>query len=54
MAKKVDKTTGNGNDRSYFFNIKGPELLDKYVGETERQIRQVFQRAGRRQKRASR
>ena len=30
---------------SYFFNIKGPELLNKYVGETERQIRLVFQRA---------
>ncbi|MFP7696168.1 proteasome ATPase [Trueperella sp. LYQ143] len=31
--------------RSYFFNIKGPQLLDKYVGETERQIRQIFARA---------
>jgi proteasome-associated ATPase len=31
--------------RSYFINIKGPELLNKYVGETERQIRLVFQRA---------
>ncbi len=31
--------------RSFFLNIKGPELLNKYVGETERQIRQVFQRA---------
>ena len=31
--------------RSYFLNIKGPELLNKYVGETERQIRLVFQRA---------
>ena len=30
---------------SYFINIKGPELLNKYVGETERQIRLVFQRA---------
>jgi proteasome-associated ATPase len=30
---------------SYFLNIKGPELLNKYVGETERQIRQIFQRA---------
>ena len=29
----------------YFINIKGPELLNKYVGETERQIRLVFQRA---------
>src|SRR5262249_47763080 len=31
--------------RSFFLNIKGPELLNKYVGETERQIRLVFQRA---------
>lgn len=33
------------NAKSYFFNIKGPELLNKFVGETERQIRQVFERA---------
>ncbi len=45
LAKKVAETTGNKNIRSYFLNIKGPELLNKYVGETERQIRQVFQRA---------
>src|SRR6202167_6762524 len=45
LAKKVAETTGNANVRSYFLNIKGPELLNKYVGETERQIRQVFQRA---------
>jgi proteasome-associated ATPase len=45
LAKKVSETTGNANVRSYFLNIKGPELLNKYVGETERQIRQVFQRA---------
>jgi proteasome-associated ATPase len=31
--------------RGYFLNIKGPELLDKYVGETERQIRLLFSRA---------
>src|SRR5207302_10154643 len=31
--------------KAYFLNIKGPELLNKYVGETERQIRQIFQRA---------
>src|SRR5690625_2717355 len=31
--------------RSYFLNIKGPELLNKFVGETERQIRTVFARA---------
>ena len=45
LAKKVAQVTGNANVRSYFLNIKGPELLNKYVGETERQIRLVFQRA---------
>ena len=40
----ADKT-GDEKGRSYFINIKGPELLNKYVGETERQIRLVFQRA---------
>ncbi len=45
LAKKVSERTGNVNTRSYFLNIKGPELLNKYVGETERQIRLVFQRA---------
>ena len=45
LAKKVAEATGNANIRSYFLNIKGPELLNKYVGETERQIRLVFQRA---------
>ena len=45
LAKKVAEKTGNTNARSYFLNIKGPELLNKYVGETERQIRLVFQRA---------
>jgi proteasome-associated ATPase len=45
LAKKVGETTGNKNIRSYFLNIKGPELLNKYVGETERQIRLVFERA---------
>jgi len=45
LAKKVAQVTGNTNVRSYFLNIKGPELLNKYVGETERQIRLVFQRA---------
>jgi len=40
--------TGKGPEaqaRSFFLNIKGPELLNKYVGETERHIRLVFQRA---------
>jgi proteasome-associated ATPase len=45
LAKKVADVSGDGQARSYFLNIKGPELLNKYVGETERQIRLVFQRA---------
>ena len=45
LSQKVAELTGNRNVRSYFLNIKGPELLNKYVGETERQIRLVFQRA---------
>jgi len=45
LAKKVQAKTGSGDGRAYFLNIKGPELLNKYVGETERQIRLVFQRA---------
>jgi proteasome-associated ATPase len=45
LAQKVADTMGEGKGRSYFINIKGPELLNKYVGETERQIRLVFQRA---------
>jgi len=45
LAKKVAEQTGDQSARSYFLNIKGPELLNKYVGETERQIRLVFQRA---------
>jgi proteasome-associated ATPase len=44
LANKVAESTGN-EARSFFLNIKGPELLNKYVGETERQIRLVFQRA---------
>jgi proteasome-associated ATPase len=45
LAKKVAEVSGDRSARSYFLNIKGPELLNKYVGETERQIRLVFQRA---------
>lgn len=45
LAKKVSQVTGKPAATSYFINIKGPELLNKYVGETERQIRMVFQRA---------
>src|SRR4249920_677478 len=44
LAKRVAERT-DSKARSYFLNIKGPELLNKYVGETERQIRLIFQRA---------
>jgi len=44
LAKQVAERTGE-EGKSYFLNIKGPELLNKYVGETERHIRLVFQRA---------
>jgi proteasome-associated ATPase len=45
LAKKAAQITGKASSKSYFLNIKGPELLNKYVGETERQIRLIFQRA---------
>ena len=45
LAKKVGSRSVDASAKSYFLNIKGPELLNKYVGETERQIRLVFQRA---------
>ena len=45
LAGKVAEVSGDREARSFFLNIKGPELLNKYVGETERQIRLVFQRA---------
>ncbi|MQA13564.1 MAG: proteasome ATPase [Pseudonocardiaceae bacterium] len=50
LAKKVALARGEGDDdadnaKSYFLNIKGPELLNKFVGETERHIRLIFQRA---------
>jgi len=45
LAKAVAERTGHPDARSYFLNIKGPELLNKWVGETERQIRLIFQRA---------
>jgi proteasome-associated ATPase len=41
----AEAVPGGKERRSYFLNIKGPELLNKYVGETERHIRLVFQRA---------
>ncbi len=45
LASAVAERTGREDARSYFLNIKGPELLNKYVGETERQIRLIFSRA---------
>jgi len=45
LAKKIAENRGEERRSSYFLNIKGPELLNKYVGETERHIRLIFQRA---------
>jgi proteasome-associated ATPase len=45
LAQRVAERTGQTEVKSYFLNVKGPELLNKYVGETERQIRLIFQRA---------
>ncbi|WP_424186168.1 proteasome ATPase [Actinokineospora sp. G85] len=48
LAKKVAAARGDSapkDAKSYFLNIKGPELLNKFVGETERHIRLIFQRA---------
>jgi proteasome-associated ATPase len=45
LAKQMAQRRGEEKHTSYFLNIKGPELLNKYVGETERHIRLVFQRA---------
>jgi proteasome-associated ATPase len=45
LARKVAELSGQPLGKSYFLNIKGPELLNKYVGETERHIRLIFQRA---------
>nr|WP_232283956.1 proteasome ATPase [Saccharomonospora glauca] len=45
LAKKVAEARGEADAKSYFLNIKGPELLNKFVGETERHIRMIFQRA---------
>jgi len=45
LGDQVSERTGREDAYSYFLNIKGPELLNKYVGETERQIRVIFQRA---------
>jgi len=45
LAQAVRARGGDGPGRSYFLNVKGPELLNKYVGETERHIRLIFARA---------
>ncbi|GAA2677083.1 MULTISPECIES: proteasome ATPase [Actinosynnema] len=47
LAKQVSKARGEDHKdaKSFFLNIKGPELLNKFVGETERHIRLIFQRA---------
>ena len=45
LAKRIREKTGRDDVRGYFINVKGPELLNKYVGETERKIREVFQKA---------
>jgi proteasome-associated ATPase len=44
LAKSVEKRTGR-QTAAYFLNVKGPELLNKYVGETEHKIREVFRKA---------
>ena len=45
VAARTAQADGTPEGKSFFLNIKGPELLNKYVGETERHIRLVFQRA---------
>jgi proteasome-associated ATPase len=44
LAQQLSERTGKPS-RAYFLNVKGPELLNKYVGETERKIREIFARA---------
>ncbi len=50
LATRVRQLTGRDDIKGYFINIKGPELLNKYVGETERKIREVFQKASEKSK----
>lgn len=48
IAKAVANSLAHargGDGRSWFYNVKGPELLNKYVGESERQVRHIFERA---------
>jgi proteasome-associated ATPase len=44
LALRIQEMRG-GEAKSYFLNVKGPELLNKYVGETEHKIREVFKNA---------
>jgi proteasome-associated ATPase len=44
LAQQLSRQTG-APSRAYFLNVKGPELLNKYVGETERKLREIFARA---------
>src|SRR5262245_29505784 len=44
LAEKISEKRGE-KIKGYFLNIKGPELLNKYVGETERKIREIFVKA---------
>jgi proteasome-associated ATPase len=44
LAKRISQARGE-TVKGYFLNVKGPELLDKYVGETERKIREIFVKA---------
>ena len=44
LAQKISEKRGE-KVKGYFLNIKGPELLNKYVGETERKIREIFVKA---------
>jgi proteasome-associated ATPase len=44
LAKKIETRTGRGTT-AFFLNVKGPELLNKYVGETESKLREVFKKA---------
>jgi proteasome-associated ATPase len=44
LAKRIEKDTGKATT-AYFLNVKGPELLNKYVGETESKLREVFKKA---------
>ncbi len=45
VANSLSARRSDSASKSYFINVKGPELLDKYVGETERQLRIIFSRA---------